>query len=107
MALFAAISVYFFLKKSVLDGAKKANFIKDINCIEQIVGEDKIIEKVIDYEGTENIGEYYFKDMLCAKEDKNNFYLYLNKNAAVIVGKSKIENINGFKEILIKNNLLK
>ena len=107
LALLVSLVSYIFAKKTILDSAKKANFIKNINYIEQTISEDKIIEKVVDYEGLENIGEYYFKDMLYTKEDNKNLYLYLNKNAAVIVAKNKIENINGFKEILISHNLLK
>lgn len=107
IAIIAALVTYFFTRKAVLDSAKKANFIKNIKYIDQTINEDKIVEKVVDYQELENIGEYYFDDMICSKDDDKNFYLYLNKNAAVIVSKSKIENINSFKEILIKHNLLK
>ena len=107
IAVVAAFVTYFFTKKTIIDSAKKANFIKNIKYIEQTFDEEKLVEKVVDYQELENVGEYHFKDMVEAKEDNKNFYLYLNKNAAVIVVKSKIENINSFKEILIKNNLLK
>lgn len=107
VAIIGAVFCYFILKKLICDSAKKINFINDIVCVNQEIFEDKIVEKVIKTNEVENSGEYYYKDMVFVKTDKCNFYLYLNSNAAIIVGKDKLKNVEDFKKILEANNLIK
>ena len=106
LSVFASIAVFYSVRKIVKDGAKRMNFTKDILAIEQEYDNDKITEKVIRKGNTETSGEYYYKDIAFVKEDKRNYYLYLNNNAAIIVIKSKLENISHFKKILIDNKLI-
>lgn len=96
-----------FVKKSIYENAKKVNFVNDIISIEQTVYEDKIMEKVFRKGDIEMSGEYYYKDVVMVKEDKENFYIYLNNNSAIIVNKSKLENVKWFKKVLADNKLVK
>ena len=107
IAIVIAISFYFAFKKFLYNNAKKANLTSDIVYVEQEIYEDKIIEKVVKVGDAINSGEYYYKDIEFVKEDKNNFYLYLNKNAAIIVDKNKLDNKQNFKKILKDNKLIK
>lgn len=107
VSIIAGVVVWFVLKKSIMDSAKKINFVDDIIYMEQEILEDKIVEKVFKKGDIENVGEYYYKDIVFVKQDKAAFYLYLNNNVAIIIGKSKLENINDFEQKLKEYNLLK
>lgn len=107
VSIIAGVVVWFVLKKSIMDSAKKINFVDDIIYMEQEILEDKIVEKVLKKGDIENVGEYYYKDIVFVKQDKAAFYLYLNNNVAIIIGKSKLENINDFEQKLKEYNLLK
>ena len=107
LALIAAFVTKNFVKKSICENAKKVNFIKDIISVEQTIYENKITEKVIRTGDIEMSGEYYYKDVVMVKEDKENFYIYLNNNSAIIVNKSKLENVKWFKKVLADNELVK
>ena len=96
----------YLLKNNIKENTKKSKFSKGLIYIEQIIYEDKIIEKVYWEKNIENTSEYYYKNVKMLKEDKNNFYLYLNDNSALIVNKSKLENIDQFEKILKANNLI-
>ena len=107
LALIAGFATKSCVKKSVCENSRKTNFVRDIKIVEQVVCKDKILEKVTRDSGVENNGEYYYRDMILVKEDKNNFYMYLNNNSAIIVGKNKLDDICGFKKILRDNDLIK
>jgi len=106
LSIFAAIAVFYSLRKIIKDSTKRINFTKDIAAIEQDFDNDKIVEKVIRKDNVETNGEYYYKDIAFVKEDKSNYYLYLNNKSAIIVIKRKFENIEQFKKILIDNKLI-
>ena len=77
LSLIAAFVTRHFVKKSIYENARKVNVINDIISIEQTIYEDKITEKVIKTGNVEMSGEYYYKDVIAVKEDKENFYIYL------------------------------
>ena len=106
IALIAGFATYFYIRKSVAKNAEKLNFLDNINSVNQTIYEDKIVEVVVSTDGEEAYCEYYYKDIFFVKQDKKNFYLYLNFNAAVIVSKDKLDDINSFVEILRQNNLI-
>ena len=107
LAFAAAIAAYYIMKKNITDNAKKVNFMRDIVRIEQTITEDKIREKVIRKNGAVNEGEFSLSEISFVKQDKLNFYLYLSNEAALVVSKSKLKNVDEFKNILIKNNFVK
>ena len=80
VSVFSFVGGYFLCRKLIYDNAKKANYIRDIKYVEQEIYEDKLVEKVVRTGEQENIGEYFYKDIVLVKEDKKNFYLYLNMN---------------------------
>ena len=105
LAIGLSLAFYFYLRNTILSSAKKANFVADIISVEQIIFEDKIVEKVKKKDNVENVGEYYYSDIAFVKEDKFNLYLYLNPNAAVIVSKSKLDNLDDFMKLLEKKRV--
>ena len=106
LAIAAAIGARFAIKKSIIDNAKKVNFLRTINFVEQEIYRDKIVEKVVRTGEAENCGEYYYRDIGFVREDKFNFYLYLNDDSAIIVSKNKLGNIEDFEKILRANDLI-
>lgn len=107
LAFSAAIATYYIMKKNITDNAKKVNFMRDITSVEQKIDEEKIEEKVFRKNGTINEGKYSYKDISFVKQDKHNFYLYLNNEAAIVVGKAKLENVDYFKKILQEHEFIK
>lgn len=107
LAFAAALATYYIMKKNITDNAKKVNFMRDIVRVEQTITEYKIHEKVVRKSGVINEGEYSYKDISYVKQDKLNFYLYLNNEAALVVGKSKLKNVDEFKNILLKHEFIK
>ena len=83
LSLIAAFVTRHFVKKSIYENARKVNVINDIISIEQTIYEDKITEKVIKTGNVEMSGEYYYKDVIAVKEDKENFYIYLKSTPPV------------------------
>lgn len=107
LSIFVFVLMRYLMKKVLMDTAKKSNFVDDIDYVEQIIDEEKIIEETVKRNGTTNKGEYYYKDISFVKEDKKNYYLYLNSTIAIVVSKGKLENENDFRNKLSKNNLIK
>lgn len=105
--ILAGIIFYFAFRAIISSSAKKINCLNKVVGVEQEILEDRIIERVIKEEDSVNEGIYYYKDIIVLKEDKNNFYLYINKNAAVIVNKDKVEELEKFKLVLRNHKLLK
>lgn len=109
-SLIGAIAYYFLLNYIIKNSAKKINSTSKLIYIEQEIRDDKIIEKAVNEDNTESYGEYNYTDVLKVKEDKYNYYLYMSANAAIIVNKEKLDDINKFKQIIDninKNNLEK
>jgi hypothetical protein len=106
LAVATAIGAYFSFKKSILESAKKANFLRTIKFVEQNICEDRIVEKVVRVGNVENCGEYYYRDIAFVRDDKLNFYLYLNDDTAIVVNKSKLGDVANFEKILKANNLI-
>ena len=107
ISIFAGAGTCFVVRKMLVDGVNKANFVKDIVGVEQELREDRIMEKVVKRDGTVNSGEYYYKDIAFVREDKACFYLYLSSTAALIINKGKLDDLDSFKRKLKENNLLK
>lgn len=107
LAFAAAVATYYIMKKNITDNAKKVNFMRDITSVEQKIDDEKIEEKVFRKNGTINEGKYSYKDISFVKQDKYNFYLYLNNEAAIVVGKAKLENVDYFKKILQEHEFIK
>ena len=98
---------YFLIKLIFKRAANSVNDTKNIISVEQIILDDKIIERVIKQNNTQNITELKFKDICNVKEDKYNLYLFINEHSAMILVKSKMDNVEGLKQIINKNNLEK
>lgn len=107
LAFAAAVATYYIMKKNITDNAKKVNFMRDITGVEQKIDDEKIEEKVFRKNGTINEGKYSYKDISFVKQDKYNFYLYLNNEAAIVIGKAKLENVDYFKKILQEHEFIK
>lgn len=107
LAFAAAVATYYIMKKNITDNAKKVNFMRDITSVEQKIDDEKIEEKVFRKNGTINEGKYSYKDISFVKQDKYNFYLYLNNEAAIVIGKAKLENVDYFKKILQEHEFIK
>lgn len=94
------IMYYYLLKYIIIRNAKNINMSNKIVSVEIEIKEDVLIERVIKENNNENISECNYLDVSKIKEDKNNFYLYLTKNAAIIISKEKLEDIENFKKLL-------
>lgn len=101
-SLIVAMIFYFLIKNILKKTSRKINFVEDIVEIEQEIYEEKIVEKVKKKNGTETVSELVYKDIYKIKEDKNNFYLYLNSVSAMIISKNKIEDLNEFNKLINK-----
>ncbi len=84
----------------VENNAKKAYLVNRVKSVEILIEEDKIIEKVIRENGEESVGEYKYEDIIKIRNDRNNFYLYIDKKSALVIDKKKLDNIIEFKKTL-------
>lgn len=105
--IFGTLFFYFIFKYSINKAAKQVNSTNKIIEVKQEILNDRIIEKVLKEQKLENSSELKFADIYRLDEDKNNLYLWINKNAALIIRKDKISNIEDLKQIINKNNLEK
>lgn len=100
VSLLAGALFYFVMRFLVISSAKKINMTNKLVELYQEIEKDKIIEKVIKEGNVETVSEYKFSDIIKVKEDKNNLYLYLTKNGAIIISKEKAGNIDSLKTII-------
>lgn len=85
-------------KKIIITSAKKVNRTNKVVELETMIYDD-YIEEVARFEnGVDSTSKYYFRDFMKVREDKHNFYLFIINNAAIIINKQKLENIEVFRK---------
>ncbi len=90
-------SIYLFRKKI----KESINNLK-IEYVEQEIFEDRINQTIFKSSQKELVGNFYYCDIIKVREDKNNFYLYINRNNAIVMSKRKMENSESFKQLLLE-----
>jgi len=98
-SLICSFIFYYIMRNIITNNAKKLNRNNKFIEMKQEISEDFIVEiEKRENEILEN--KYKFSSVVKVRKDKCNYYLYLEKNKAIIISKAKLKDQKEFEKLI-------